>query len=68
MLFRSKRGFGRNNPYCTGVVTLDEGLRISALIKGVDPRRPQEISTGARVMLDLTDLDPEKPSVTFRPV
>ena len=24
------KGFGRNNPYCTGIVTLEEGPRISA--------------------------------------
>jgi uncharacterized OB-fold protein len=62
-----QRGFGRNNPYCTGVVTLEEGPRISARILGVDATNPQAIQTGMDLVLDLTELDPGKPTVAFRP-
>jgi uncharacterized OB-fold protein len=39
-------GYGRDNPYCTGVVQLAEGPAISAQILGVDPTRPEEIEIG----------------------
>jgi uncharacterized OB-fold protein len=62
-----KKGYGRNNPYCTGIVTLEEGPRISARITGVDGSNPQAIRTGMTLSLDLEDLDPERPSLAFRP-
>ena len=65
-VFMAKRGYGRDKPYCTGIVTLLEGPRISALITGVDASNPQNIKTGMSLVLDLSELDPEKPSVTFR--
>lgn len=39
-------GYGRNNPYCAGVVALDEGPAISAQILGVDESQPEEIVLG----------------------
>ncbi|MGD1992101.1 MAG: Zn-ribbon domain-containing OB-fold protein [Anaerolineae bacterium] len=39
-------GYGRNNPYCAGVVALDEGPAISAQILGVDETHPGEIAIG----------------------
>ena len=62
-----KRGYGRDNPYCTGIVTLEEGPRISARIVGVDGNNPQDIKTDMALVLDLEDLDPENPSPVFRP-
>ena len=44
-------------------MTLEEGPRISALIRGVDSSNPQNIKTG----MDLAGLDPEKPALAFRP-
>ena len=41
-----QKGYGRSNPYCTGIVTLEEGPRISARITGVDGSNPQSIRTG----------------------
>lgn len=40
-------GYGRDKPYCAGIVQLAEGPAISAQILGVDPARPQEIEIGA---------------------
>jgi uncharacterized OB-fold protein len=40
-------GYHRNNPYCAGIVQLDEGPAISAQILGVDPNTPVEIEIGA---------------------
>jgi uncharacterized OB-fold protein len=39
-------GYGRNNPYCTGIVQLDEGPAVSAQIIGVDPAAPEQIAIG----------------------
>ncbi len=61
------KGYGRDKPYCTGIVTLEEGPRISARITGVDGNNPQSIKTGMDVVLDLEDLDEESPSLAFKP-
>ena len=63
----AKRGYGRDNPCCTGIVTLEEGPRVSARILGVDGNNPQSIKTGMALVLDPEDIDPEDPSLTFRP-
>jgi uncharacterized OB-fold protein len=39
-------GYGRNNPYCAGIVRLAEGPAISAQIIGVDPAQPEQIAIG----------------------
>jgi hypothetical protein len=39
-------GYGKDNPYCTGIVRLAEGAAISAQILGVDPRQPAQIAVG----------------------
>ena len=62
-----RKGYGRDNPLCTGIVTLEEGPRISARITGVDGNSPQNIRTGIPLVLDLDDLDPEHPSLAFKP-
>ena len=62
------RGYGRDNPYCTGIVTLEEGPRISARINGVDGNNPQYIKSGMDVVLDFDDLDMESPSLAFKPI
>ena len=39
-------GFDRNHPYVTGIVELDEGVKISAQILGVDAAHPEQIKIG----------------------
>jgi uncharacterized protein len=39
-------GYDRSNPYCTGIVRLEEGPSISAQILGVDASQPQTIAIG----------------------
>ena len=41
-----EEGFGRDNPYCTGVVALADGLRVTTRIHGVDARHPETIRVG----------------------
>ena len=45
-------GYDRNNPYCSGIVQLDEGPRISAQILGVDAGNPETIRIGTELKLD----------------
>ena len=65
--FLEAKGFGRNNPYCSGVVTLEEGPRVSARIAGVDAANPQNIATGIPLVLDFGEVDEENPGLVFRP-
>jgi len=39
-------GYNRENPYCSGIVELEEGPRISAQILGVDVAHPENITIG----------------------
>lgn len=40
-------GYNRQNPYCCGVVELEEGARVVARINGVDAKHPETIKIGA---------------------
>lgn len=62
-----EKGYGRNNPYCSGIVTLEEGPRISALILGVDAANPQNIGTGMALALQVQDGEGERPLLAFGP-
>ena len=42
-------GYGRKNPYCAGIVRLDEGAAISGQIYGVDVENPANIKIGTPV-------------------
>ncbi len=42
-------GYGRKNPYCAGIVQLDEGAAISGQIFGVDVNHPESIKIGTPV-------------------
>jgi uncharacterized OB-fold protein len=39
-------GYGRDNPYFSGIVKLDEGPSISAQILGADAAHPQQLAIG----------------------
>jgi hypothetical protein len=44
-------GYSAKNPYCVGVVRLDEGPAISAQILGLDLSKPEEIKIGTPMTL-----------------
>ena len=44
--FMADEGYDRENPYCTGVVELEEKARVVARIEGVDTRNPEQIKIG----------------------
>jgi uncharacterized protein len=47
-------GHNQHNPYCSGVVRLEEGPAISAQIVGVNSTRPQTIQIGMLVQVVFT--------------
>ena len=44
--FMIDEGFDRNNPYCVGVVELEEGTKVDARIEDVDTSNPETIKVG----------------------
>ena len=53
-------GYSRDNPYCSAIVELAEGVKISARLLGVDARQPDSIQIGA----PLTAVFVERPAGT----
>jgi len=49
--FMAEDGYGRQRPYCTAAVELDEGPRVVARLEDVDPSRPDQIIVGTPVIV-----------------
>lgn len=45
-------GYGRENPYCSGIVKLKDGVSICAQILGVDVYAPENIRIGQKLKVD----------------
>lgn len=58
-------GYGRDNPYCAGVVKLKNGLSISAQITGVDAIHPESIHIGAPVTVEFLERGEGEKKKTF---
>jgi scaffold protein (connect acetoacetyl-CoA thiolase and HMG-CoA synthase) len=58
-------GYGRENPYCTGIVQLDEGPSISAQILGVDVKNPAGIKIGMPLTIDFVERGEGEAQRTF---
>lgn len=64
-------GYDRKNPYCVGIVKLDEGPMISGQILGVDIAHPEAIKIGTRVkvaFIDRGEAEAKKTYLAFEPV
>jgi hypothetical protein len=48
-------GYDRTNPYCAGIVELDEGVKISARILGVEAKNPASIAIGTPLTMEFLD-------------
>ncbi len=48
-------GYDRNNPYCAGIVELDEGVKISARVLGVDAKQPANIVIGTPLTIEFIE-------------
>ena len=53
--FMCDEGFGRDNPYCSGIVETVEGPKICARILGVEPKDPESIKVGTPVNLEISE-------------
>lgn len=63
--FMLEEGYDRNNPYCTGVVELEEGPKISARILGLDAKKPGEIKIGTPLTVDFVERGEGEGKKTF---
>jgi uncharacterized OB-fold protein len=48
-------GYGRDNPYLVGVVELDEGVKISGQILGLDAKQPNAIKIGSSLKVEFLE-------------
>ena len=49
-----KQGFGKDNPYCVGIVELSGGARVNARLEGLPAKDPSAILIGTPMELDLS--------------
>ncbi|MDY6843477.1 MAG: OB-fold domain-containing protein [Thermodesulfobacteriota bacterium] len=66
-----KEGYGRKNPYCSGVVELEGGLKTVARIEGFDCTKPETIHIGAPVTVTFLNEGKEEEKSTvlaFKPL
>lgn len=64
------QGYSRKNPYCSGVVSLEEGGRVDARIEGLDLDKPEEIKVGLpmkAIFLHRPEADPSETCLAFEP-
>jgi len=54
--FMAEEGYSTENPYCAGVVKLEEGGSVVALIDGVDANVPENIELGMSLEARFTHL------------
>lgn len=50
-----QEGYGRDKHYCSGVVQLEEGVKISARILGVDAQNPSSIRVGTSLSVEFVE-------------
>jgi uncharacterized OB-fold protein len=63
-----QEGYDRNNPYCSAVVELDEGVRIGGRLLGVDSKHPEAIRVGTPVKAEfLHQGEDREAALAFRP-
>lgn len=65
--FMVEAGYGRDNPYVSGVVELDEGVKISARILDVDSAHPETIQVGQPLQVAFLEQGDGKAALAFRP-
>ncbi len=62
------QGFGRDHPYLSGVVELDEGVKISARILDLDAQDPASIRIGTPLTVEFLEAgEPGKVTLAFKP-
>jgi uncharacterized OB-fold protein len=67
--FMNQVGFDKNNPYLTGVVSLDEGVKISARLLGFEGHLPADVKIGTPMQVEFLEIgegEGAKPQLAFR--
>jgi uncharacterized OB-fold protein len=52
-------GYDGKNPYCVGIVVLDEGPRVNGQILGLDLSHPEQIQIGTQLKMTTVSRGPE---------
>jgi uncharacterized OB-fold protein len=63
--FMSEEGYNRKNHYCTGIVQLEEGPKMSARILGVDVKNPDRIKIGTPLEVEFLERGGSETKKTF---
>lgn len=63
--FMIKEGYDRKHPYVSGVVELEEGVKVVARIEGVDVTNPETIRIGTPVKVEFLHRGEGENSTTF---
>lgn len=64
------QGFGRDRPYLSGLVELEEGVTVSARILGLDPQNPAAIRIGQPLrvaFLESAEGEAQRTGLAFEP-
>ncbi|MBI4289013.1 MAG: Zn-ribbon domain-containing OB-fold protein [Chloroflexi bacterium] len=61
----TQAGYDRKNPYCSGIVQLDEGPKVSARILNVEAQNPVGIKVGTPVTIDFVEQGQGESKRTF---
>lgn len=64
-MFMAEEGYGRDKPYVSGIVELDEGVKISSRITGIDASRPESIEIGMPVTVDFVHVGEGEKAKTY---
>lgn len=63
--FMVKEGYDRKHPYVSGVVELEEGVKVVARIEGVDGSKPETIKIGTPLKVEFLHRGEGKNLITF---
>jgi uncharacterized OB-fold protein len=63
--FMIQEGYDRKHPYVSGVVELEEGVRVVARIEGVDGNKPETIKIGVPVKVEFLHRGEGESAMTF---
>lgn len=63
--FMAKEGYDRKHPYVSGVVELEEGVKVVARIDGVDGSKPETIKIGTPLKVEFLRRGEGKNLTTF---
>jgi uncharacterized OB-fold protein len=63
--FMIKEGYDRKHPYVSGVVELEEGVKVVARIEGVDASKPEAIKIGTPLEVEFLHKSEAESPMTF---